>query len=503
MMNKTPTKHPAHKEMKLFSLQLLHNNSTITAYGLFNVDSTLLFTITGAATTYLVLLLQFGNESTATASGTKCTPCDVTTTALFTNICRKFVMNRLRLEPKAAILIIGDEILKGQTKDTNSNFACKLFYSLGIKVCKIVVVADDIEEIAKETRLLSQEYTFVLTSGGVGPTHDDITYDGIAAAFEMDLELDSELVSLMKMVYGASEDVTKNPAIKMAWVPKDHELLYIGGKKPKKVPENVDTLYPIVKVKNVYIFPGLPQIFELFLDGLKNVFPSAIGRIYSDTIYLLVDELNVVSALNATVAKFKEHNVTLGSYPVLGNLKYSTRIAIETTDAKVLAEAVDFLKSTIPAKVQVDMTPADPPEELVISFNGGKDCTALLHLTVAALHSWGKSSPTSPRLKALYVRCPEPFSEVEDFVRCAVSRYQLDLIQYDEGIKDAVQHMMQQHPKVKAVLMGNRRSDPHSSNLKPFQMTDPGWPQLMRVFPILEWSYQDVWQVLLNLRIAY
>jgi FAD synthetase len=266
-----------------------------------------------------------------------------------------------RVEPKAAILVIGDEILKGQIKDTNSNFASKLLYSLGIQVCRVVVVGDDVSEIASEVRHLSSKYTFVITSGGVGPTHDDITYDAVAAAFQMELTLDEDIASIIGTHFSGPKDVSKNPAMKMAWVPQEHELIYLNGKKPKKISSIwTPEAYPVVKVRNVYVLPGLPMCFEASLQGLKNTFPTAIGRVFNDMIYLNVDEVNVVPALNATLAKFQEQQVNLGSYPVLDNPKYCTRISVETSNIKVLTEVIDYLKSVIPTRMQVDMTPVDP-----------------------------------------------------------------------------------------------------------------------------------------------
>lgn len=258
--------------------------------------------------------------------------------------------------PTAAILVIGDEILKGQTVDTNSSYATKLFYSLGIKVCTIIVIGDDINEISNTVKKLSNEYTFIITSGGVGPTHDDITYDGIAAAFNLKLIYSEELADIVNIFYKGPKDVVLNPSMKMAWIPSEHELLYARGKPNKKIVYWSPLTYPIVKVKNVYVFPGLPQCFEACIKELQHIFPSLLGSRFCDIIYLNIDEGDLVSALNTTVSKFS-NNVTIGSYPVLNNPHYQTKITLETSNAQILKDVILFLKSQVPQELIVEMVP--------------------------------------------------------------------------------------------------------------------------------------------------
>ena len=97
----------------------------------------------------------------------------------------------------AGIIIVGDEILKGHTKDTNSYFLLRKLWSLGIKVGKVSVLADDVDEIANEVKAFSSRFSLVITTGGIGPTHDDLTMAGIAKAFDEDLVLNEELINLL------------------------------------------------------------------------------------------------------------------------------------------------------------------------------------------------------------------------------------------------------------------------------------------------------------------
>lgn len=100
--------------------------------------------------------------------------------------------------PTAGIIIIGDEILKGQTLDTNTHFLAKNLKSIGIGLERVVVIPDDIDIIAKEVKTFSDKYTYVLTSGGVGPTHDDVTFEGVAKAFDDETFLHPEMEQLIK-----------------------------------------------------------------------------------------------------------------------------------------------------------------------------------------------------------------------------------------------------------------------------------------------------------------
>jgi FAD synthetase len=134
------------------------------------------------------------------------------------------------------------------------------------------------------------------------------------------------------------------------------------------------------------------------------------------------------------------------------------------------------------------------PRHIALSFNGGKDCTVLLHLYYTALVRHLGRVPCPEECKAIYIVSKgDTFPEVDEFVTDCVSRYGLQLRRVCGSVKDALGQYMRDEPEVHAVLLGNRSSDPYSHTLQPFQMTDEGWPQLMRVHAILQWGYHDVW----------
>ncbi|KAJ3034665.1 FAD1 flavin adenine dinucleotide synthetase [Rhizophlyctis rosea] len=146
------------------------------------------------------------------------------------------------------------------------------------------------------------------------------------------------------------------------------------------------------------------------------------------------------------------------------------------------------------------------PEHVALSFNGGKDCTVLLHLLYAARQEYARSHPgeaCKQPIKTLYVTHANPFPEVDEFVDFAVARYHLDMVKIYGPMKQSLQKFLEKNVEVKAILVGIRRTDPFGENLVNFQTTDPGWPEIMRVHPILDWDYADVWRALGSMRVPY
>ncbi|KAL7627303.1 3'-phosphoadenosine 5'-phosphosulfate sulfotransferase [Parahypoxylon ruwenzoriense] len=156
------------------------------------------------------------------------------------------------------------------------------------------------------------------------------------------------------------------------------------------------------------------------------------------------------------------------------------------------------------------------PEELSLSYNGGKDCLVLLILILASLpsssslrHSPSSSSlphPPQPfphHLQALYIRPTLPFPEVDAFVASTSAAYHLDLTTSSEPMKPALTDYLRTRPQVKAVFVGTRRTDPHGAALSFFDKTDAGWPPFMRVHPVIDWHYREVWGFIRALGIPY
>jgi FAD synthetase len=151
------------------------------------------------------------------------------------------------------------------------------------------------------------------------------------------------------------------------------------------------------------------------------------------------------------------------------------------------------------------MLPLARPDELSLSYNGGKDCLVLLILILACIPAWSPysaaSEPTKPpctapqTLQSVYVVSAHPFEEVEEFVASSAAEYHLDLARYELSMRAALEAYLAEKPGVKAIFVGTRRTDPHGEFLTHFDPTDKGWPQFMRIHPVIDWHYVEIWAV--------
>ncbi|ROT40766.1 molybdopterin binding domain-containing protein [Sodiomyces alkalinus F11] len=227
----------------------------------------------------------------------------------------------------AACLIIGDEVLGGKTLDTNSAYMAKWCFSLGINLKRVEVIEDVESEIVEAVRRLSDRYDFVVTSGGIGPTHDDITYESIAKAFSLPLLLNQKAFERMRRLskpHPSQPDFdwdTDSPALRarlrMAILPTDETR---DLSKQFLFPHD-DLWVPVTVVNgNVHILPGVPRLFENLLDGLKPVIVprltdpdgKGLARVLIST---PLPESAVADYLTQLAAKVEPQGVKVGSYP--------------------------------------------------------------------------------------------------------------------------------------------------------------------------------------------
>ena len=251
----------------------------------------------------------------------------------------------------AGIIIIGDEILKGHTKDTNSYFLLKKLWSLGVKVGKVSVISDDVDEIAHEVRKFASRFSFVITTGGIGPTHDDVTMAGIAKAFEEELVLNEELVNLIAGAFDVNSrnKINLNPShFKMARVPSSLKLSYGKDRSGKQ------SSFPLISAHNVFIFPGVPTFLEKEFGLLENhlLISNSDKRFFLRKIYLSVEETSVASILHEVDEKFKEV-VHLGSYPDFCSQDYKVKLTLESDNMSSLEEAWHYLLHRLPKDILV------------------------------------------------------------------------------------------------------------------------------------------------------
>ncbi|KAK1988453.1 molybdenum cofactor synthesis domain-containing protein [Colletotrichum cereale] len=230
----------------------------------------------------------------------------------------------------AACLIIGDEVLGGKTVDTNSAYMAKWCFSLGINLKRVEVIEDDESEIVEAVRRMSDRYDFVVTSGGIGPTHDDITYQSIAKAFDLPLVLNQDAFERMKRLSGPRPDLppfswdVDSPALqaklRMVILPTDEKRdpaqQFLFPHKDLWVPVNVVN-------GNIHILPGIPRLFEKLLDGLKpGILPRLTDPEGKGLCRVLIStplpESTVAAYLTQLAAKVGPKGVKVGSYPRWG-----------------------------------------------------------------------------------------------------------------------------------------------------------------------------------------
>jgi molybdenum cofactor synthesis domain-containing protein len=233
--------------------------------------------------------------------------------------------------PTAAVIIIGNEILSGKFPDENGPYLIRRLRELGVDLGRIVVIPDVIEVIAAEVRAASEAFDHVFTTGGVGPTHDDLTFPAIALAFGRPLERHPVLA---RVIEEKSRGTVNAAAYRMAEIPAGAELWWDGN-----------VVYPLVVMKNVAIFPGVPALlrlkFEAIAHRLANV-PLVCRRIVTE-----LDEPAIADVLTTAAATWPA--VAIGSYPRFDEQPHTVIITMEARDDAALAACDAWLQARIPA----------------------------------------------------------------------------------------------------------------------------------------------------------
>jgi len=231
----------------------------------------------------------------------------------------------------AALLVIGEEILSGRTRDENIGYVASYLTRVGIALREVRVVADVEAEVIAAVNELRHRFTYVFTTGGIGPTHDDVTTDAIAKAFEVDASVRDDAVAAMRLQY-TEEDLT--PArLRMARIPAGAELIH-----------NAVSRAPGYRLENVIVMAGVPRIMQVMLD---EVMPRlAKGRpMLARAVRVDAPEGDVAPPLAALQAAHPE--VQMGSYPFFEHRRFGTYIVLRTTDEGCLESALRALWEVI------------------------------------------------------------------------------------------------------------------------------------------------------------
>ena len=233
----------------------------------------------------------------------------------------------------AAIIVIGDEILSGRTKDKNIGYIAEHCTAIGIQLREVRVVADEEAAIVEAVNVLRAQYDYVFTTGGIGPTHDDITADSIAAAFGVSIDVDQRALDLLLPYYKARGAEITPGRLRMARIPDGAELI-----------ENSISVAPGFMLGNVVTMAGIPNIMQVMLDAVTPRLRK--GRpMHARSIDLHHPEGAVADLLGEMQQRFPD--VAMGSYPAIWNDKPCTQLVLRSIDAQKLASAFEALNKKL------------------------------------------------------------------------------------------------------------------------------------------------------------
>ena len=235
--------------------------------------------------------------------------------------------------PTAAMVVIGDEILSGRTRDANMNYLAGQLTEVGISLEEVRIVSDVHDRIVAAVRAMSETYDHVFTSGGIGPTHDDITADAIGAAFERSADIRDDARALLAAHYAKTGSELNEARLRMARIPDGAALI-----------DNPVSVAPGFTVENVHVMAGVPSVFKAMV---ASVLPGLTGGAPLISRSLRVDrgEGDIAGPLGALAQEYTD--LSFGSYPFQKDGKYGSNIVVRGSDMKKLDEAMVRLEQTL------------------------------------------------------------------------------------------------------------------------------------------------------------
>jgi len=241
----------------------------------------------------------------------------------------------------ACLIVIGDEVLSGRTEDKNINFIAKRCDTIGINLAEVRIIPDDHKTIQDTVIECHNGFDYVFTSGGIGPTHDDITTECIAKAFKANIEINQEALKRLKVHYKKLKVELNESRIKMAKIPIGAELI-----------DNPVSSAPGYIIKNVYVLPGVPKILQAMFAGLEDKI-CGINNMISKNIIVHSAEGEIAEFLENIQNKFTE--VSIGSYPYFRPPEVGTNIVLRSLDTNLINKAsLAILKKLIEYKIEFE-----------------------------------------------------------------------------------------------------------------------------------------------------
>jgi molybdenum cofactor synthesis domain-containing protein len=230
----------------------------------------------------------------------------------------------------AAIVVIGNEILSAKVVDENGPFLARELRALGVELRRIETVPDEIPLIIDALKRCLASAKWVFTSGGIGPTHDDVTIAAIASAFGRRLVLDESTMKLLRARYGDRLNAART---RLAEVPEGARVEFHEG-----------YLFPVISLENVTILPGVPSLLREGFTRIRDRF--RVAPIFSRALYFTLGEGALAEHLDATVARFP--SVAIGSYPRFDETDHRVKVTFDGRDQRDVRAALEFLRARVP-----------------------------------------------------------------------------------------------------------------------------------------------------------
>lgn len=235
--------------------------------------------------------------------------------------------------PTAAMLVIGDEILSGRTKDTNTNYLASALTEAGIDLKEARIVSDDQAQIVDALQTLSKQYDHVFTSGGIGPTHDDITADAVGAAFGTKVDIREDARALLAAHYERQGMEFNNARKRMARIPDGAKLI-----------DNPVSIAPGFSIGNVHVMAGVPTVFHAMVATVLAALNGG-QPLLSETLKVFIGEGDIAGPLGLLAEA--NSDVSLGSYPFQKDGVYGSNVVARGTDATRLKSVVEQLAKAL------------------------------------------------------------------------------------------------------------------------------------------------------------